>query len=285
MDTITSPKDLQSHLDDLRNRQRSIGLVPTMGYLHDGHLSLIRKAKSENDAVVTTIFVNPLQFSATEDLDIYPKDLEKDTLLARDAGTDYLFTPSHEEMFRDDVLTTVSVSQISSVLEGASRPTHFSGVATIVAKLFNIVGVCSAYFGEKDWQQIQVIKRMTQDLSYRVEIKGCPIVREDDGLAMSSRNVYLTQEQRKEASNIPKSLLKAHEEIKAGERQSTVVKRIIAKELNRSSAIDIDYVELVNGENLSITNQIDEKTRILIAVRIGSARLIDNMNALEGLDT
>ena len=285
MDTITSPKDLQSHLDDLRNRQRSIGLVPTMGYLHDGHLSLIRKAKSENDAVVTTIFVNPLQFSATEDLDTYPKDLEKDTLLARDAGTDYLFTPSHEEMFRDDVLTTVSVSQISSVLEGASRPTHFSGVATIVAKLFNIVGVCSAYFGEKDWQQIQVIKRMTQDLSYRVEIKGCPIVREDDGLAMSSRNVYLTEEQRKEASNIPKSLLKAHEEIKAGERQSTVVKRIIAKELNRSSAIDIDYVELVNGENLSITNQIDEKTRILVAVRVGSARLIDNMNALEGLDS
>ena len=285
MDTITSPKDLQSHLDDLRNRQRSIGLVPTMGYLHDGHLSLIRKAKSENDAVVTTIFVNPLQFSATEDLDTYPKDLEKDTLLARDAGTDYLFTPSHEEMFCDDVLTTVSVSQISSVLEGASRPTHFSGVATIVAKLFNIVGVCSAYFGEKDWQQIQVIKRMTQDLSYRVEIKGCPIVREDDGLAMSSRNVYLTEEQRKEASNIPKSLLKAHEEIKAGERQSTVVKRIIAKELNRSSAIDIDYVELVNGENLSITNQIDEKTRILVAVRVGSARLIDNMNALEGLDS
>jgi len=256
-----------------------------MGYLHDGHLSLIRKAKSENDAVVTTIFVNPLQFSATEDLDTYPKDLEKDTLLARDAGTDYLFTPSHEEMFRDDVLTTVSVSQISSILEGASRPTHFSGVATIVAKLFNIVGVCSAYFGEKDWQQIQVIKRMTQDLSYRVEIKGCPIVREDDGLAMSSRNVYLTQEQRKEASNIPKSLLKAHEEIKAGERQSTVVKRIIAKELNRSSAIDIDYVELVNGENLSITNQIDKKTRILVAVRVGSARLIDNMNALEGLDS
>ena len=285
MDTITSPKDLQSHLDDLRNRQRSIGLVPTMGYLHDGHLSLIRKAKSENDAVVTTIFVNPLQFSATEDLDTYPKDLEKDTLLARDAGTDYLFTPSHEEMFCDEVLTTVSVSQISSILEGASRPTHFSGVATIVAKLFNIVGVCSAYFGEKDWQQIQVIKRMTQDLSYRVEIKGCPIVREDDGLAMSSRNVYLTQEQRKEASNIPKSLLKAHEEIKAGERQSTVVKRIIAKELNRSSAIDIDYVELVNGENLSITNQIDEKTRILVAVRVGSARLIDNMNALEGLDS
>ena len=284
MDTIITSNDLQNHLDELRNSQRSIGLVPTMGYLHDGHLSLIRKARSENDAVVTTIFVNPLQFSETEDLDTYPKDIEKDTFLASDAGTDFLFTPSYEEMFCDDVLTTVSVQEISSVLEGASRPTHFSGVATIVAKLFNIVGVCSAYFGEKDWQQIQVIKRMAQDLSYRVEIKRCPIVRERDGLAMSSRNVYLTNEQRKEASNIPESLFKAHEKIKDGERQSTVIKGIISERLHRSSAIDIDYVELVNGENLKVTDQIDEQTRVLVAVRIGTARLIDNMNALEGLN-
>ena len=284
MDTIITSNDLQNHLDELRNSQRSIGLVPTMGYLHDGHLSLIRKARSENDAVVTTIFVNPLQFSETEDLDTYPKDIEKDTFLASDAGTDFLFTPSYEEMFCDDVLTTVSVQEISSVLEGASRPTHFSGVATIVAKLFNIVGVCSAYFGEKDWQQIQVIKRMAQDLSYRVEIKRCPIVRERDGLAMSSRNVYLTNEQRKEASNIPESLFKAHEKIKDGERQSTVIKGIISERLQRSSAIDIDYVELVNGENLKVTDQIDEQTRVLVAVRIGTARLIDNMNALEGLN-
>ena len=187
-------------------------------------------------------------------------------------------------MFCDGVLTTVSVQEISTVLEGASRPTHFSGVATIVAKLFNIVGVCSAYFGEKDWQQIQVIKRMAQDLSYRVEIKGCPIIREKDGLAMSSRNVYLTKEQRKQASHIPESLLKAHEKIKDGERQSSVIKGIISERLDRSSAIDIDYVELVNGENLSITDQIDEETRVLVAVRIGAARLIDNMNALEGLN-
>jgi len=262
----------------------SIGLVPTMGYLHDGHLSLIRKARSENDAVVTTIFVNPLQFAETEDLDTYPTDIEKDTFLASEAGTDLLFTPTNEEMFCDDVLTTVSVQEISTVLEGVSRPTHFSGVATIVAKLFNIVGVCSAYFGEKDWQQIQVIKRMAQDLSYRVEIKGCPIIREKDGLAMSSRNVYLTKEQRKQASHIPESLLKAHEKIKDGERQSSVIKGIISERLDRSSAIDIDYVELVNGENLSITDQIDEETRVLVAVRIGAARLIDNMNALEGLN-
>lgn len=284
MDILTETKHLQNRLDDLRNSQMSIGLVPTMGYLHDGHLSLIRKARSENDAVVTTIFVNPLQFAETEDLDTYPTDIEKDTFLASEAGTDLLFTPTNEEMFCDDVLTTVSVQEISTVLEGVSRPTHFSGVATIVAKLFNIVGVCSAYFGEKDWQQIQVIKRMAQDLSYRVEIKGCPIIREKDGLAMSSRNVYLTNEQRKQASHIPESLLKAHEKIKDGERQSSVIKRIISERLDRSSAIDIDYVELVNGENLAITDQIDEETRVLVAVRIGAARLIDNMNALEGLN-
>ncbi|MGB1651327.1 MAG: pantoate--beta-alanine ligase [Acidimicrobiales bacterium] len=284
MDILTETKHLQNRLDDLRNSRMSIGLVPTMGYLHDGHLSLIRKARSENDAVVTTIFVNPLQFAETEDLDTYPTDIEKDTFLASEAGTDLLFTPTNEEMFCDDVLTTVSVQEISTVLEGASRPTHFSGVATIVAKLFNIVGVCSAYFGEKDWQQIQVIKRMAQDLSYRVEIKGCPIIREKDGLAMSSRNVYLTNEQRKQASHIPESLLKAHEKIKDGERQSSVIKGIISERLDRSSAIDIDYVELVNGENLSITDQIDEETRVLVAVRIGAARLIDNMNALEGLN-
>jgi len=284
MDILTETKHLQNRLDDLRNSQMSIGLVPTMGYLHDGHLSLIRKARSENDAVVTTIFVNPLQFAETEDLDTYPTDIEKDTFLASEAGTDLLFTPTNEEMFCDGVLTTVSVQEISTVLEGASRPTHFSGVATIVAKLFNIVGVCSAYFGEKDWQQIQVIKRMAQDLSYRVEIKGCPIIREKDGLAMSSRNVYLTKEQRKQASQIPESLLKAHEKIKDGERQSSVIKKIISERLNRSSAIDIDYVELVNGENLLITDQIDEETRVLVAVRIGAARLIDNMNALEGLN-
>ncbi|MGB1787537.1 MAG: pantoate--beta-alanine ligase [Acidimicrobiales bacterium] len=284
MDILTETKHLQNRLDDLRNSRMSIGLVPTMGYLHDGHLSLIRKARSENDAVVTTIFVNPLQFAETEDLDTYPTDIEKDTFLASEAGTDLLFTPTNEEMFCDDVLTTVSVQEISTVLEGASRPTHFSGVATIVAKLFNIVGVCSAYFGEKDWQQIQVIKRMAQDLSYRVEIKGCPIIREKDGLAMSSRNVYLTNEQRKQASHIPESLLKAHEKIKDGERQSSVIKGIISERLDRSSVIDIDYVELVNGENLSITDQIDEETRVLVAVRIGAARLIDNMNALEGLN-
>ena len=235
MKTIIAHKELQHLLDDLGANQNSIGLVPTMGYLHEGHLSLIQRAKSENDIVVTTIFVNPLQFSETEDLDTYPKDIEQDTLLAYEAGTDLLFTPSQQEMFCDDVLTSISIAEISSILEGASRPTHFAGVATIVAKLFNIVGICSAYFGEKDWQQLQIIKRMVTDLSYRVEITGCPIVRDTDGLALSSRNVYLTENQRKEALNIPKSLLKAHKSINSGERNPTAVKQLIIAQLEKSS--------------------------------------------------
>jgi pantoate--beta-alanine ligase len=282
MKTIIAHKELQHLLDDLGANQNSIGLVPTMGYLHEGHLSLIKRAKSENDIVVTTIFVNPLQFSETEDLDTYPKDIEQDTLLAYEAGTDLLFTPSQQEMFCDDVLTSISIAEISSILEGASRPTHFAGVATIVAKLFNIVGICSAYFGEKDWQQLQIIKRMVTDLSYRVEIKGCPIVRDTDGLALSSRNVYLTENQRKEALNIPKSLLKAHKSINSGERNPTAVKQLIIAQLEKSSEIGIDYVELVNGETLKVADQIGDETRVLIAVKIGVARLIDNMSALNG---
>lgn len=282
MKTIIAHKELQHLLDDLGAKQNSIGLVPTMGYLHEGHLSLIKRAKSENDIVVTTIFVNPLQFSETEDLDTYPKDIEKDTSLAYEAGTDLLFTPSQQEMFCDDVLTSISIAEISSTLEGASRPTHFAGVATIVAKLFNIVGTCSAYFGEKDWQQLQVIKRMVTDLSYRVEIKGCPIIRDTHGLALSSRNVYLTENQRIEALNIPRSLLKAYKSINSGERNPNAVKQLIITQLEKSSEIGIDYVELVNGETLKVADQIDDETRVLIAVKIGAARLIDNMSALNG---
>ena len=182
----------------------------------------------------------------------------------------------------DDVLTSISIAEISSILEGVSRPTHFAGVATVVAKLFNIVGVCSAYFGEKDWQQLHVIKRMITDLSYRVEIKGCPIVRDADGLALSSRNMYLTEGQRKEASNIPRSLLKAYDLIKSGERNSTAVKQLIIAQLEKSTEIGIDYVELVNGETFKVADRIDDETRVLIAVKIGKARLIDNMSALNG---
>ena len=228
MELVTDPKELQSYLDQLRVEGKTIGLVPTMGFLHQGHISLIERAVTENDVIITTIFVNPLQFSANEDLSTYPRNIEKDTELCLNAGTNVLFTPAVEEMFCDTVLTSISVSNLSSVLEGVSRPTHFSGVATVVSKLFNIVGPCRAYFGEKDWQQLQIIRKMVIDLSYPVEVIGCPIIRDHDGLALSSRNVYLNSEEREIASIIPQALQNAHERIRAGEKNTQPIKEIIS---------------------------------------------------------
>ena len=189
MQTVTTIAELRRHLDASRAVGRTVGLVPTMGYLHAGHESLMVRASAECDDVVATIFVNPLQFAPDEDLDAYPRDLEGDTALATRAGVDWLFVPSVEEMYPRPVATTVSVAGVSAAMEGASRPTHFDGVATVVAKLFNIVGPCHAYFGEKDFQQLAVIRRMVSDLSAPVVVVGCPTLREDDGLAKSSRNV------------------------------------------------------------------------------------------------
>jgi pantoate--beta-alanine ligase len=194
--TVTTIAEVRAHLDPLRAAGRTVGFVPTMGYLHDGHASLMRAAAEETDVVVTSIFVNPLQFAAHEDLDSYPRDLSGDTALAEANGCDLLFAPATAEMYPEPVLTTVSVREVSAPLEGRARPTHFDGVATVVAKLFSIVGPCRAYFGEKDFQQLAVVRRMAQDLSLPVEVVGCPTVREPDGLAMSSRNAYLTAEER-----------------------------------------------------------------------------------------
>ena len=284
MELVTDPKELQSYLDQLRVEGKTIGLVPTMGFLHQGHISLIERAVTENDVIITTIFVNPLQFSANEDLSTYPRNIEKDTELCLKAGTNALFTPAVEEMFCDTVLTSISVNNLSSVLEGVSRPTHFSGVATVVSKLFNIVGPCRAYFGEKDWQQLQIIRKMVIDLSYPVEVIGCPIIRDDDGLALSSRNVYLSSEEREIASIIPQALQNAHERIRAGEKNTQPIKEIISKHILSSSQISVDYIEVVNGESLEPVIQVDEETRVLIAVRIGTTRLIDNINPHIGIN-
>ena len=284
MELVTDPKELQSYLDQLRVEGKTIGLVPTMGFLHQGHISLIERAVTENDVIITTIFVNPLQFSANEDLSTYPRNIEKDTELCLKAGTNVLFTPAVEEMFCDTVLTSISVSNLSSVLEGVSRPTHFSGVATVVSKLFNIVGPCRAYFGEKDWQQLQIIRKMVIDLSYPVEVIGCPIIRDHDGLALSSRNVYLNSEEREIASIIPQALQNAHERIRAGEKNTQPIKEIISKHILSSSQISVDYIEVVNGESLEPVIQVDEETRVLIAVRIGTTRLIDNINPHIGIN-
>ena len=249
-------------LDAERVAGRVVGLVPTMGYLHDGHASLMRRAAEECDVVAATIFVNPLQFAANEDLSTYPRDLDGDTRLAEASGVGHLFAPSEAEMYpsgRDGVLTNVHVSGPSEGLEGASRPTHFDGVATVVAKLFNIAGACRAYFGEKDWQQLLVVRQLVHDLSFPVEVIGCPIVREPDGLAMSSRNVRLSAEQRTASTVLHRALL-------AGRSAPTDPVAAMEAVVATEPLATLDYAAVRDG-------------RLLIAARFGSVRLIDNMES------
>lgn len=243
-------------LDAERAAGRTVGLVPTMGYLHDGHASLMRRAAAECDVVAATVFVNPLQFAPGEDLSTYPRDLDRDIALAEEAGVSLLFAPPVEEMYPGEVLTTVHVDKVGDGLEGAARPTHFDGVATVVAKLFAISGPCRAYFGEKDWQQLAVVRRLVADLSLPVEVVGCPIVREPDGLAMSSRNVHLSPEERQAATVLHRALLAG----RAGGPDA--MRAVVATE----PLVHLDYAEQVGD-------------RLLIAARVGRTRLIDNMGA------
>ena len=278
---------LQSLLDDHRRKGRTVGLVPTMGALHFGHASLIRAAASRCDVVLTTIFVNPLQFAPTEDLAAYPRDLDGDRELAASSGASVLFVPTVSEMYpfgADRVLTTVSVAEITSVLDGVVRPGHFDGVATVVAKLFAITGTCSAFFGEKDWQQLAVIRRMAADLSLPVDIVGCPTVREPDGLAMSSRNRYLADEDRPLASVVWRSLQAGVRAIGDGEHSPTVVSSRMRAVLDSSSVVrSVDYTACVDPVTMATPPSIDGEVRLLIAAHVGragaSARLIDNCAA------
>jgi pantoate--beta-alanine ligase len=264
-------------LDAERAAGRRVGFVPTMGYLHEGHASLIRRARTECDVVVTSIFVNPLQFGAGEDLDAYPRDLDRDTRLAEAEGADVLFTPPVGEMYPRPVLTTVSVAEVSAPLEGAARPTHFDGVATVVAKLFAIVGPCSAYFGEKDFQQVAVVRRMAADLSMPVDVVACPTVRERDGLAMSSRNAYLTPEQRAAAPVVHRALQAAAALVMAGERDPRVVRTLMAEIIQAEPLAELDYAEVVSADSFAVPDPLAGDLRLLAAVRFGRARLIDNV--------
>ena len=230
-----------------------------------------------DDVVVASIFVNPLQFGAGEDLDAYPRDLARDTALATEAGVDVLFTPPVEEMYPRPVLTTVSVAQVSERFEGATRPTHFAGVATVVAKLFAIVGPCRAYFGAKDWQQIAVVRRMAADLSLPVEVVACPTRRELDGLAMSSRNVYLTPEEREAAPVVHTALRAGVASITAGERDPAAVRDLMAGIIRAEPLAELDYAEVVDAESFSVPEPLTGNLRLLAAVRFGRARLIDNV--------
>jgi pantoate--beta-alanine ligase len=250
-------------LDAERLDGKTVGLVPTMGFLHEGHVALMRRAATECDVAAATIFVNPLQFAAGEDLSTYPRDIDGDTRAASDAGIDHLFVPDLSEMYPGDVHTTVSVAGESDGLEGASRPTHFAGVATVVAKLFNIAGPCRAYFGEKDWQQLQVVRRMVADLSFPIEVVGCPIVRADDGLALSSRNAYLSSAERAAAPVLHRALVDGLAAVERGvaDREAADV---MARTISAEPLAQLDYAEVVGD-------------RLLVAARFGSTRLIDNL--------
>jgi pantoate--beta-alanine ligase len=275
--SIATIAELRATLDGERAAGRSVGFVPTMGYLHDGHASLMRAARADTEVVVASIFVNPLQFGAGEDLDAYPRDLDRDTELASGAGVDLLFTPGVEEMYPRPVLTTVSVAQVAEGLEGASRPTHFAGVATVVAKLFSIVGPCRAYFGAKDFQQIAVVRRMTEDLSLPVEVVACPTRREPDGLAMSSRNVYLTADERAAAPVVYTALRSGAAAIAAGERDPAAVRALMAQIIEAEPLAQLDYAEVVDADSFTVPEPLAGNLRLLAAVRFGRARLIDNV--------
>jgi pantoate--beta-alanine ligase len=275
--TLLTIAELRPLLDRERAAGRSVGLVPTMGYLHDGHLSLMRQARADTDVVVASIFVNPLQFGAGEDLDGYPRDLDRDGRLAEAAGVDLLFVPSADGMFPQPVLTTVSVAQVSEPLEGAARPHHFAGVATVVAKLFAIVGACRAYFGEKDFQQLAVVRQMARDLSLPVEVLGCPTVRELDGLALSSRNSYLTPDEREAAPVVYRALRAGVAAILAGERDPAAVRTLMGQIIEAEPLAQLDYAEVVDADSFRIPDPLAGNLRLLAAVRFGRARLIDNV--------
>lgn len=276
METVTTIDEIRAALERDRAAGRSVGFVPTMGYLHAGHLSLVEASVAGNDVTVVSIFVNPLQFAEGEDLDAYPRDLAADSAECRAAGVDYVFAPSVEEMYPTPVDTTVTVASVAAPLEGAHRPTHFAGVATVVAKLFSIVGPCRAYFGAKDWQQVAVVTTMAADLSMPVEVVACPIVREPDGLAMSSRNVYLTPEERAQAPVLRRALDTGLEVLRAGERDPVVVEAAMREVLAAAPLAAPDYVAAVPADTLVADGPLRGDVRVLVAARFGRARLIDN---------
>lgn len=275
MEVIQRAKEMQERSLSLRSQGKTIGFVPTMGYFHEGHLSLMRRARRECDIVVISIYVNPLQFGPREDFDRYPRDLERDLRMAEEAGVDIVFAPSDEEMYPEGFQTFVEVTELTRGLEGFYRPGHFRGVTTVVAKLFNIVLPHKAYFGEKDFQQLRVIQRMVRDLNFPIEIVPCPTVRETDGLAMSSRNTYLSAEERAAATVLYRSLKAADELFRGGERNVSRLKAKIWEVLATEPQVRPQYVEIVDAETFESISHIDRPAVILLAAFVGRARLID----------
>lgn len=255
----------------------SWGLVPTMGYLHEGHLSLVRQARAANDRVVVSIFVNPTQFAPTEDLSTYPRNLERDLALLRAEQVDLVFTPDNQTIYPPQFQTYVTVEKVSKGQEGRSRPTHFRGVATVVAKLFNIIQPTRAYFGQKDAQQTVVIRRMVQDLNFNLELVIGPTVREADGLALSSRNVYLTPAERAAATVLYRGLLKVQHRFQQGERHAETLRQLLRDTIQAEPLARLDYVSLADGTTLEELDTVDRPALVSLAVFFGKTRLIDNI--------
>ncbi|MDD7348758.1 MAG: pantoate--beta-alanine ligase [Clostridiales bacterium] len=277
MEIITTVEGVRKQVKEWRKEGLTVGLVPTMGYLHEGHKSLIDKAVAENDRVVVSVFVNPIQFGPSEDLASYPRDLERDAELCEKAGANVIFHPEDSEMYFDDFCTYVDMDDLTKGLCGKTRPTHFRGVCTVVSKLFHIVAPDRAYFGQKDAQQLAVIRRMVRDLNFDLEIVGCPIVREEDGLAKSSRNTYLNAEERKAAVVLHKGLTEGEKLLQAGEKDAAKVIAAVREVIEKEPLAKIDYVELVDWNTLKPVNSVEDTVLMAVAVYIGKTRLIDNV--------
>ena len=265
-------------MNELKHEGKSIGFVPTMGYLHKGHISLIEESKKRADITIVSVFVNPAQFAPNEDFGTYPRDLDRDSSLLEAAGTDYLFFPSAQDIYPKNFQTYVDVIEITKTIEGEFRPTHFKGVSTIVSILFNCVKPDYAFFGQKDAQQAAVIKRMVDDLKYTIEVVICPIVREPDGLAMSSRNIYLSPGEREKALIINKSLKQAEDIINKGERNTVAIIKKINDNFIKERSIHLNYIRIVNAETFKEIDKLESGKNYycLIAAKVGSTRLIDN---------
>jgi pantoate--beta-alanine ligase len=276
--TIDTIDGLRAACNEARAAGRTVGLVPTMGYFHAGHRSLMQAARARTDLVVVTLFVNPTQFGPNEDLAAYPRDLEADSAAARDEGVDVLFVPPVEAMYPDGPpLTRVHVDRLTEGLCGASRPVHFDGVTTVVTKLFSIVGPCTAFFGRKDFQQLAVVRRLARDLNLPVVVEGCPLVREHDGVAMSSRNAYLTDEERVAARVLSASLRAAADAATAGERRGAALEAIVRDAVSREPLVALEYAEVRDATTLEPRAEVEGSVVLAVAAAVGRARLIDNV--------
>lgn len=276
MKLVHTVNEVREQVKEWRKEGLTVGLVPTMGFLHEGHQSLIAASVKENDRTVVSVFVNPTQFGPNEDFEAYPRDIEKDSALCESTGADLIFNPEPEEMYPEGFCTYTNITGLSDALCGKSRPIHFKGVCTVVNKLFNIVGADKAYFGEKDAQQLAIIRRMVRDMNIPVEIVGCPIIREEDGLAKSSRNTYLNQEERKAALILSKAIFAGKDMVENGEKSAEKVVSSMTEIIKSELLAEIDYVEMVDMNTMKNTDAVEGTVLCAIAVKIGKTRLIDN---------